>query len=42
MIPKLTEGFAALERGVRSVLIVSPRDLAGALGDPGSAGTVLG
>jgi acetylglutamate kinase len=44
MIPKLTEGFAALEQGVRAVLIVgklAPGDLVRALEDPGSVGTVL-
>jgi acetylglutamate kinase len=40
MIPKLEESFAALEAGVRSVLIVA-RDLARAVRDPGSAGTLL-
>jgi acetylglutamate kinase len=44
MIPKLTEGFAALDRGVRSVLIVgrlAPGDLVRAVDAPGSVGTVL-
>ena len=44
MIPKLTEGFAALEQGVRSVLIVgrlTPGDLVRALENPGSVGTTL-
>jgi acetylglutamate kinase len=41
MIPKLTEGFAALERGVRSVFIVAPGDLVRAVAAPGSVGTVL-
>jgi len=44
MIPKLTEGFAALERGVRSVLIVgqlAAGDLVRALTVPGSVGTLL-
>jgi acetylglutamate kinase len=43
MIPKLTEGFAALDRGVRSVLIVGlgPGDLVRAVTTPGSVGTVL-
>ena len=40
MIPKLTESFAALEEGVRSILIVSG-DLARAVREPGSAGTIL-
>jgi acetylglutamate kinase len=44
MIPKLTEGFAALDKGVRSVLVVgklAPGDLARAVKSPGSVGTVL-
>jgi acetylglutamate kinase len=44
MIPKLTEGFAALERGVRAVIVVgklASGDLARALTSPGSAGTLL-
>jgi acetylglutamate kinase len=44
MIPKLTEGFAALDQGVRSVLIVGKLgtgDLARAVMSPGSVGTVL-
>jgi acetylglutamate kinase len=44
MIPKLTEGFAALEKGVRSVLIVGKLlegDLLRALTAPGSSGTLL-
>jgi len=44
MIPKLTEGFAALDRGVRSVLVIGklgPGDLARAVTSPGSLGTVL-
>lgn len=44
MIPKLTEGFAALDQGVRSVLVVGklgPGDLAHAVTAPGSVGTVL-
>jgi acetylglutamate kinase len=44
MIPKLTEGFAALEQGVRSVLIVGklrPGDLVRAALSPGSVGTLL-
>jgi acetylglutamate kinase len=44
MIPKLTEGFAALDKGVRSVLVVgklAAGDLARAVTSPGSVGTVL-
>jgi acetylglutamate kinase len=44
MIPKLTEGFAALDQGVRSVLVVgklAQGDLARAVRTPGSVGTVL-
>jgi acetylglutamate kinase len=44
MIPKLTEGFAALDKGVRSVLVVgklASGDLARAVTNPGSVGTVL-
>jgi len=44
MIPKLTEGFAALDQGVRSVLVVgklATGDLARAVTSPGSVGTVL-
>jgi acetylglutamate kinase len=44
MIPKLTEGFAALDRGVRSVLVVGKLgtgDLVRAVTNQGSAGTVL-
>jgi acetylglutamate kinase len=44
MIPKLTEGFAALDRGVRSVLVIGKLgagDLARAVTSPGSFGTVL-
>jgi acetylglutamate kinase len=44
MIPKLTEGFAALDQGVRSVLVVGKLgagDLARAVTSPGSVGTVL-
>jgi acetylglutamate kinase len=44
MIPKLTEGFAALEKGVRSVLVVgrlSEGDLVRAITTPGAAGTLL-
>ncbi len=44
MIPKLTEGFAALEKGVRSVLVIgrlSDGDLLRAIMTPGAAGTLL-
>jgi acetylglutamate kinase len=44
MIPKLEESFAAIAEGVRSVVIVgklAPGDLARAVMEPGSAGTVL-
>jgi acetylglutamate kinase len=44
MIPKLEESFAVLASGARSVVIVGklgPGDLARAVLDPGSAGTVL-
>ena len=44
MIPKLTEGFAALEQGVRSVLVVgrlAEGDLVRAVTTPGAAGTLL-
>jgi len=44
MIPKLTEGFAALEQGVRSVLVIGklkPGDLVRAVASPGSVGTLL-
>jgi acetylglutamate kinase len=44
MIPKLTEGFAALDRGVRSVLVVgklAKGELVGAVTSPGSVGTLL-
>ncbi|MSP62569.1 MAG: acetylglutamate kinase [Myxococcales bacterium] len=40
MIPKLEESFAALAEGVRQILIVAG-DLARAVGEPGSAGTLL-
>jgi acetylglutamate kinase len=40
MIPKLEESFAALEAGARAIYIVS-RDVARAVGEPGSVGTVL-
>lgn len=44
MIPKLTEGFLALERGVKAVLIVGqlqPGELERALQQPGEIGTLL-
>ncbi len=44
MIPKLEESFAAIASGVRSVLIVGrlgPGELARAIREPGSVGTVL-
>jgi acetylglutamate kinase len=44
MIPKLEESFGVIASGVRSVVIVGklgPGDLARAVLDPGSAGTVL-
>jgi acetylglutamate kinase len=44
MIPKLEESFAAIAEGVRSVHIVGklgPGDLARAVNEPGSVGTVL-
>jgi len=44
MIPKLEESFAAIAEGVRSVYIVgklAPGDLARAVSEPGSVGTVL-
>jgi len=44
MIPKLEESFAAITEGVRAVHIVgrlSPGDLARAVNEPGSVGTVL-
>jgi acetylglutamate kinase len=44
MVPKLTEAFAALEQGVRSVLVVgrlAPGDLVRAIARPGSVGTLL-
>jgi acetylglutamate kinase len=41
MIPKLEEAFAPLAAGVRSVEIVAPGEIAGAVRDPGSAGTLL-
>jgi acetylglutamate kinase len=44
MIPKLTEGFAALDQGVRSVIVIGKLgtgDLTRAVTNPGSLGTVL-
>ena len=44
MIPKLEESFAAIAEGVRAVHIVgrlAPGDLARAVREPGSVGTVL-
>ncbi|MFT3913679.1 MAG: hypothetical protein QM704_06115 [Anaeromyxobacteraceae bacterium] len=44
MIPKLEESFGVIDQGVRSVVVVgklSAGDLARAVLDPGSAGTVL-
>jgi acetylglutamate kinase len=44
MIPKLTEGFAALDQGVRSVLVIGKLgagDLTRAVTNPASLGTVL-
>ena len=44
MIPKLEESFAAIAEGVRAVHVVGklgPGDLARAVNDPGSVGTVL-
>jgi acetylglutamate kinase len=44
MIPKLEESFAAIAEGVRAVLVIgrlTPGDLARALRDPGSVGTLL-
>ena len=40
MIPKLEESFAALDEGVRSILIVSG-DIARAVAQPGAVGTRL-
>ncbi|HEX4457992.1 MAG TPA: acetylglutamate kinase, partial [Polyangia bacterium] len=40
MIPKLEESFAALEAGARAIYIVNG-DVARAVGEPGSVGTVL-
>jgi acetylglutamate kinase len=44
MIPKLEESFGILSGGARSVVIIGklgPGDLARAVLEPGSAGTVL-
>jgi acetylglutamate kinase len=44
MIPKLTESFDAIAEGVAAVHVVgrlSPGDLARAVNEPGSVGTVL-
>ena len=44
MIPKLEESFAAIAEGVRAVHIVgrlAPGDLARAVREPGTVGTVL-
>jgi acetylglutamate kinase len=41
MIPKLEEAFVPLEAGVAGVQIVAPHELAGAVRDPGSVGTLL-
>lgn len=41
MIPKLEEAFAPLAAGVGQVQIVAPGEVAGALAEPGSAGTLL-
>lgn len=41
MIPKLDESFAALEKGVREVHILGASDLARAIDEAGSVGTVL-
>jgi len=41
MIPKLEEAFAPLAAGVGAVHIVAPGEIAGALEDVGSAGTLL-
>jgi len=41
MIPKLEEAFAPLQAGVARVQIVAPGELAAAVRDPGSAGTLL-
>jgi acetylglutamate kinase len=41
MIPKLEEAFAPLEAGVAAVQIVAPGEIASAVRDPGSVGTLL-
>jgi acetylglutamate kinase len=41
MIPKLEEAFVPLEAGVRRVQIVAPAEIAAAVREPGSAGTLL-
>jgi acetylglutamate kinase len=41
MIPKLEEAFAPLGAGVGTVHIVGPGEIAAALADPGSVGTLL-
>jgi acetylglutamate kinase len=41
MIPKLEEAFVPLEAGVPAVQIVSPLEIAEAVRDPGSVGTLL-
>jgi acetylglutamate kinase len=41
MIPKLEEAFAPLAAGVARVQIVAPGEIAAAVRDPGSAGTLL-
>jgi acetylglutamate kinase len=41
MIPKLEEAFASLEAGVAAVQVVAPAEIAEAVRDPGSVGTLL-
>lgn len=41
MIPKLEEAFAPLEAGVGAMHIVGPHEIAAALTEPGSVGTLL-
>jgi hypothetical protein len=41
MIPKLEEAFVPLAAGVPGVQIVAPHELAEAMRDPGSVGTLL-
>jgi acetylglutamate kinase len=41
MIPKLEEAFAPLEAGVPAVQIVAPAEIAAAVREPGSVGTLL-